>query len=368
MKSVLLIAFLAAALVAYFLKPAHQSFVISDPQDEFSVLDFQPSRDPNFAERIITSNLAVVLLRSDISTANAVALGAVRDWAKEKLSDDPEFLRPVSIHSPEQHNDVFSAFLHNLFGLERFWVEEQVAGGLRDRVQKYQQSDSYQLFRIDFYELFGVDSESALLLSRYQEDRARVSIGILTTALSILAVLVIGFVVRMLERFSAVSNERFWLSYCWLTAGAFYLHSSWSSNSIAALVASVICAFVGVAIASPERLSSVLGGPLRSSGFELTTKHLAVLTFVSLTLVSIQLLTWIRSGSLIQPDPVTLLVSAVTGDFLHDPHELKRSISQLLGLGILALLARTLVIYRLGPKKTPEFEKELRTLENISIS
>jgi hypothetical protein len=59
--------------------------------------------------------------------------------------------------------------------------------------------------------------------------------------------------------------------------------------------------------------------------------------WVTYSIFLIQVVTWIHTGSLDDPDPITLLISSITGNFLHDPVYAKRAIMLCLGLGWLLI-------------------------------
>ncbi|MBX9639660.1 MAG: hypothetical protein K2X97_08025 [Mycobacteriaceae bacterium] len=360
---------LASALVSYFLKPAQSTFTIADSKDELSLLEIPNSSDASFAKRVMTSNLAIVLMRSDFSCQNSVALGALRDWSKQQFSKDPEFLHPVSVSNDQTiHNNVFSAFMHNLIGVQYFWLERELAELIHLRVSEFQKSDSYQLFRIDFYELFGVDADAALLLSRYQDDRARLGVSVATTAASLLFLLFAGVLLRQSKRFKYVRKQRFCLAYGWLVTASLYLSSACTSNQVSDLVSCLFCGLIGFYLAVPFKVSHSNEGGIHLSRIELSSSDLAVIAWGSLTMVLIQVLTWIRAGSFINPDPITLLVSSITGDFLHDPAELKGLLVDLIGIFWLVLAGRTLYVYRRGSARAADLEAELKTLDHASIT
>ena len=68
----------------------------------------------------------MVLVHSDFSDENAVALDSLRTWAKEKFSRDKHYLHPMSVHVDERQNTVFSAFFVNLFGPERGLLDRAI--------------------------------------------------------------------------------------------------------------------------------------------------------------------------------------------------------------------------------------------------
>ncbi len=365
----LVVLVLASALVSYFLKPAQSTFTITDAKDELSLLDIPNLPDASFAKKLMTSNLAIVLMRSDFSCKNAVALGALRDWSKEQFSKDPEFLHPVSVSKDQTaHNNVFSAFMHNLVGVEYYWLERELARLIHLQVGEFQKSDAYQLFRIDFYELFGVDAEAASLLSRYQDDRARLGVSVATTATVLLVMIIVGILLRQSRRFKFVSRQRYWLSCGWLISSCLYMSSACTSNQVSDLVSCLFCALIGLYFAAPFKVSHSEEGGIHISRIELCSSDLAVIVWASLSMLLIQVLTWIRAGTFVDPDPITLLVSSITGDFIHDPAELKGLLVDMIGISWLVLAGRTLLVYRRGSARVADIEAELKTLDHASIT
>ena len=110
-------------------------------------------------------------------------------------------------------------------------------------------------------------------------------------------------------------------------------------------------------------------GYLDIRNIDLSPKLVIGLAWASLTLVGIQLLTWVKAGSLINPDPITLLISSITGNFLHEPSDIKRHILHAIGLVWLASTVSTLYTLKRGVAATPELEAQLANLgDQVKVS
>lgn len=363
----LLIVVLSAAFLSYFSKYVPDLTPTVDPAYEMGAPELQTRPNPDFAQKMLASNIAMVLVHSDYSGKNAVALEALRNWAKERFSEDAQYLHPVSIKIEEHHNNVFSAFVANFLGPERSLLEWGIKEFLRWRIDEFHNTDAYQSFRVDYYGLFGVDPEAATLLVRYQEERAKHAAEVITGFLFVLlaGASCIGY--YLLSR-QWMSKGRLALSYAWLAGAALYLVCGWYVNEVSFVVSAVVSVAIGLYLRYPMAISFDEAGYLEIRIIELSTNVLAGVSWVSLTLVGIQVLTWVKSGSLMQPDPVTLLVSSVTGNFLHDPSSIKRTISHIVGMVWLAASLSTLYVLKRGLAGTPELEKQLADLDHVSTA
>jgi hypothetical protein len=107
-----------------------------------------------------------------------------------------------------------------------------------------------------------------------------------------------------------------------------------------------------------------------SLSFKLVTlgiKPLLLIGFATLSLVAIHLLTWIKTGSLQNPDPVTLFFFAASGNFFHDPVFVKRVLERTIGVLWLIALAWVLRVMTMEQEidlEAPERLDSLVTREN----
>jgi hypothetical protein len=362
-----LVVVISAAFLSYFFKYSPDLTPVVDPKYETSAPELQTLPNPKFAEGILHSNIAMVLIHSDFSDKNALALDALRTWAKEQFSQDIQYLHPVSWTVDESQNTIFSAFVTNLMGPARGLLEGGIKQFLRWRVDEFHGTDAYQSFRLDYYNLFGVDPEAATLLVRYQEERAKLATEVITGFLYVLACLG-GCITYYLTSKQWLSRGRLALSYGWFSLSFLYTVSAWYANEVSFMVSAAVSAFAGLYLRYPISLSFDEAGYLDVRSIEIPRKIVAAVAWMSLTLVGIQILTWVKSGSLIEPDPVTLLVCSATGNFLHDPSNIKKTISHLVGALWLLSSLSTLYVLKQGAPATPDLEKQLESLENTGVT
>jgi len=162
----------ASFLTAYFVKPhaPTQDIVTLDYDGKPPVFEAMP-----LANRVAKSyNLALILTRSAFTPSNATGLEALRNWASKKFSHDSNFLHPASLEDePESNQSIIESYTHSLAASVRFAFEEVVANFLSWRIQDFQNSDSYNSFLVDYYGLFGNDTQAQELLAKYESARAR---------------------------------------------------------------------------------------------------------------------------------------------------------------------------------------------------
>jgi hypothetical protein len=219
----------------------------------------------------------------------------------------------------------------------------------------------------DYYDSFGRDQEAALLLSNYEFDRAKKSVPVLLSALFWLMMICVG-IYRAMKVHKTVSEKiQKSLSGLWLTLSVFYLIETWSQNSVQVLMSSILCGAIGFYLRKPIIASLQTDGSLSFKLVTLGLKPLLLISFATLSLVAIHLLTWIKTGSLQNPDPVTLFLFAVSGNFFHDPVFAKRVLERTIGVLWLIALAWVLRIVTMEQEidlEAPERLDSLVTREN----
>jgi hypothetical protein len=103
------------------------------------------------------------------------------------------------------------------------------------------------------------------------------------------------------------------------------------STAGASAIAAIVCGAAALYVLFPIKVfvdnDEVL--MLRST---ISVRSVLISAWLFLSVLSIQMLTWIKQGVLTEPDPISLLISAVTGDFIHDPLTAKRWISTAIAL------------------------------------
>lgn len=111
------------------------------------------------------------------------------------------------------------------------------------------------------------------------------------------------------------------------SAQAIIVESTAGASAIAAIVCGASALYVLFPIKVFVDNDEVL--MLRST---ISVRSVLISAWLFLSVLSIQMLTWIKQGVLTEPDPISLLISAVTGDFIHDPLTAKRWISTAIAL------------------------------------
>ena len=127
------------------------------------------------------------------------------------------------------------ALCYNLFAIPRYWLEENVAHFLQHRIDKFHTTNTYASFRNAYFDFFGMDGETATLLARYQTEKAKSAIGILSWTLLWAIMLVSAMVVlfRAKSKFDALQDL---LAWGWLLLGFSYLMLAWWENDMPFLV------------------------------------------------------------------------------------------------------------------------------------
>ena len=95
------------------------------------------------------------------------------------------------------------------------------------------------------------------------------------------------------------------------------LHSTfWVHNDISVLVSSIVCVLAGLYLRRPIAISFSEDQRLNLRLLVPTKQVLVVCTWATFSLVAVQMLTWMHTGSMSAPDPITLMISSLTGDFV----------------------------------------------------
>lgn len=337
--------------------------------------------DSKFAESVInSSSYAVFLCRSEYTSGNANSLEALRGWAAQQFHNDPRFLHPVILPKAAGTSTFINSTAHTLFAAPYYFASQAAASAIAARVDSYCQSESFRIFKNDFTGLFGSETEAATLLARYQSDRARNAINPLLSVLFWLLTAVLSpWLIAPFKRAASfwrapfASDERvdrksaaaaayfsYFVSFLALyyTAQAIVVESTAGPSAIAAIVCGASALYVLFPIKVFVDNDEVLF--LRST---ITTRSVVISAWLFLSVLSIQMLTWIKQGVLTEPDPISLLISSVTGDFIHDPLTAKRWISTAIALSWTASFAFILkILSRRGSESSREVTKKLAGL------
>ena len=357
----------ACFLLAFFVRPHSLTMQVADPPDDYVSLP-QHADKLSLASRISRGNsLALVLTFSEFSRENGFAFIAMREWGTEMFLKDPTFLYATQIGQQfDVPSSIFGSFVYNVMFGPRIIAEDQILHVIRKQIHAFHKTPVFEQIRGDYYDSFGRDKESGLLLSSYEFDRAKMAVPTVLSAIFWLLMILVG-IYRAVKVHKSVSEKiQKSLSGLWLTLSIFYLIETWSHNSVQVLMSSILCGAIGLYLRKPIVASLQPDGALTFKLITLNVKALILIAFTSLSLVAIHLLTWIKTGSLENPDPVTLFLFAVSGNFFHDPIFVKRVLERLLGvlwLGALAWVIRVMTMEQEIDLEAPERLDSLVTRE-----
>lgn len=321
------------------------------------------------ASRVANSfTLALVLVKSEYSEKNAAGLEYLRVWAQENFQKDPSFLRPVTLSVPvEVHHSIIDSLFFNLFAGPVYGLQAQVMDYLSGRIADFHHSRAYLSFISDYYEVFGMDNESASLLARYQSERAKSAVNVILCAAFWLLVTIGGIVsVFIAPKGLRKSRGQWLLSYGWLLVAILYFVVGWTENLVAVMASSLICGSIGLFLYKPFKFHIGEDSALSVKLVTLSPQFIAIFAWISVSLVAIRLITWVKTGTLFAPDPLTLLASSWSGDFLHDPVHAKKNITRMVGLAWLLYGFWTAYYVAYDPKTSAEVERTLDSLQPIN--
>ena len=143
------------------------------------------------------------------------------------------------------------------------------------------------------------------------------------------------------------------------------MNVAWYQNQVVLLVSAVVCTVLGLYLRHPFTVQLADGKAVTFKLIELSRPVIACSLWITLSLVAIQIMTWVKTGSLIDPDPLTLLLCSCTGNFIHDPTSAKRSISHAVGIIWIILSLWAFREMAFG-SDSPEIEKELALLNQTT--
>ncbi len=356
---------LTGFFISFFFDPIKiQPVQILSPEEELTKAEFSGVSDPQFGDTVVNSTWAMVLTHSEFSRENAGGLEALRNWAKQRLISDRQFLNPLNLPQTRSTRTVFDSFTNSFLGLPFRVIESGTAFFLRWRLGEFQETSAYQSFRVNYYELFGISQESAKLLFRYQEERAKESISVLLSA-AFWICSVVFLICQYLFKQDSLENI---LSLFWYTLAAFYLYLSMSLDSVVVLVGAIGSLALGIYLRYGPRLSVQENKSIRIEKGAFSSGALTFVLWATVSLVFLQIINWIKGGILTGPDPLTLLIGGVTGNFLHDPVGIKRSVLEISGAIWLIFSLVTMYRYKRGRERSREVESELRQFGRQKVS
>jgi hypothetical protein len=328
--SAAIILIIGCAVVSYFIRPKQPLLELVKPEQELSSYQPKYPGDPSLSNRVLKSyELAFILVRTPYMQTNLTALEAVREWARDNFQSHPDFLHPVSLPAPaEDHDTVFGALGYNIFAAPRYWLEAQIGELLRGQIAAFHKTSAFQSFQTCYFDMFGKDSEAANLLARYESDRAKQAVDVVLWTLIWWIGLTIA-AARLLNNrkrdfFDALRSNT---AAVWTLLAVAYLTQAWFGGQASALVSTIVASAFAFYLHRPFMLVSHQEARQQVVRIRLAPCWIATAAWFTFTCLSVQLLTWIRTGIPAVPDPVSLFVASLSGNFLHDPVQAKRFIT-----------------------------------------
>lgn len=356
--------------LAYFVKPKEAVTQIVSPAKMMPQQAIGFPADASFAEHVMnSSSVAIVSHRNEYSNGNANSLEALRSWAAQEFHNDPRFLHPVILPKARASSTFVNATAFSLIGWPYFALSETITSALGERIEKYCSSEAFSVFKNDYVGVFGENAESATLLARYQADRARSAVHpVLALLYSLVILLFAPLAVRPLKtaaqrwRLPFAPEERAAgsaavFAYFSLAVSLYYVLQAVlvESTTASAVVAAIIAGGTGAYVLFPLQVfvdsKEVL--VLRST---ISRRAVYIFGWMLFSVLSIQMLTWIKQGVLTEPDPISLLISSFTGDFIHDPLSAKRLVASAIAIAWFASFGFILTIMK---KQNSESSREI---------
>lgn len=381
MKNGLRLSSIMVALVAlicassYIFKPREtmRQLVAPDKMIPHTRLEFP--KDTSFSDAVMKSSTwGVVLMRSEYSNGNANALEAVRTWAAEQFHRDPRFLHPIILPTAGHNATFINSGAYSLFAAPYFALSDWVSQWMGGQIEMASNSPEFKAFREDYVGLFGNSNEAATLLARYQADRARSAVNpILCAIFFLLGCLAAPFGISRLGSlaFRWRIGQPGWqeaavFSYFTAFLGVGYVAqalvlentSAWSLT--AALVSFGCAAYVLFPLKVIADRSEVL---IHRANID--EREVKIFAWLFLSALAVQALTWLKQGQLTSPDPITLIISAVSGDFIHEHLVVKRTLASAIAVVWSLSFAYILsLIARRGTDSSEEVAKKLAQLSS----
>lgn len=356
---------IAASLLSYFIKPhAHVGDLVS-PQQELPGFAAVYPGDNTLAKRVTNSySLAFVLIEGPYTGTNVRALENIRRWAQNRFELSPNFLHPISVKSEQEPNDtIIGAVGYNLFANIKYWLESSVGSFLRARIAEFHNDPAYESFASSYFEIYGKDAEAATLLARYQSDKAKSAIDVTLWSLAWFASLTFcGFYVALSPRMQRFERMRQSLVLIWALVAVGYGCTAWMANSIPALMSALVAAVSACYFLKPFLLLTRQDSSLKVYFIQLSSRWIAFSVWASYSILAIAILTWIRCSIPDNTDPITLLLSSFSGNFLSDPEEGKHIIARVIGVVWLLISFWALRQKDKDAKVNDELEAELKSL------
>jgi hypothetical protein len=324
---------LGFGLASFFLHPKQSQQELVTPQQELDTYQARYPGDPGLANRLLKSyELAFILVRSPYVNNNLNALEAIREWAREQFQLHPDFLHPVALSAPSEKRDtVFGALGYSLFAAPKYWMEEQVGQLMRLQIAAFHQTGAYRSFNNSFFSMFGKDADAASLLARYETDRAKQAITVVLWSLIWFAAALAGIRTLIANRgrdfFDALRRTT---AAAWALLSLSYLSQTWATGHAADLLSTLLSAGISLFVYRPFLLVSHHEAKQQLVRIRLAPCWIATAAWFTFTCICVQILTWMHTGIQAAPDPVSLFLSSLTGNFLHDPIYGKRIVTDII--------------------------------------
>ncbi|MBX9686477.1 MAG: hypothetical protein K2X27_07230 [Candidatus Obscuribacterales bacterium] len=354
-----------ASLLSYFVKPKAPTGELVSPAQELPGFSAQLPGDNSLAQRVMTSySLAFVLFESPYTATNVRALENVRSWAQNRFQTAPDFLHPVSIKPEREPNDtMLGALGYNLFAGVRYGLQSAVSGFLSSRIADFHNDPAYKSFSESFFEIYGKDSESATLLAKYQSDKAKNAIDVfLWTILWGTCITGSLIYVGLSPRRQRYERIRHSLVMTWALVAIGYGSCAWMENSIPAFMSALVSAVVALYFLKPIILLTRQDSSLKVFFIRLNSRWLALSVWATYSLFAMAVLTWIRCSLPDSTDPVSMLLSGFSGNFLYDPEEGKRQVARIVGAIWVVVSIWSFMQKDKDASVMDELEAELRSL------
>jgi hypothetical protein len=364
--ALLVIVLATASLLSFFVKPHGHLGELVTPDQELPGFELVYHPDDSDLSRRVTSSysLAFVLFSTPYTATNLRALENIRSWAQNRFEESPNFLHPVSMKGEQEPNDtVIGALGYNLFANIKYFLETEVGLFLRSRIAEFHNDPAYDSFSNSYFEIYGKDLEAATLLARYQSDRAKGSIDVILWTLGwTVALILAGFSVALSPRRQRFERIRQALVLVWTLAALGYSCSAWMSNSIPAFMSALLSGACVFYFSKPFVLLTRQDSSLKVFFIQLSSRWIALSVWATYSLMAIAVLTWIRSSMSENNDPVTLLLSGLSGNFLYDPQDGKNIVARVTGLVWLAVSLWAFLQRDKDARINDELDAELKSL------
>lgn len=321
---------IGCSLLTLFVKPRPANLEFVTPQQEIPNYYPQYPGDTKLADRVSKSyELAMILVQTPYIQKNFTALECLRRWARDRFAERPDFLHPTVLPvAPVNHDTVFGAVGYNLLAGLHGWLQEQIAQVLKWRILQFHESYAFQTFRTAYFDLFGWDAEPANLLARYENERAKTAVDIVIWAFAWLAATITAAIYLYRNR-----HGRFFASVQKCTAGAWtmmslaYFLQAWTTEQASSVISFILSSAVAAYLYYPVAIISHAEAGKRIARIRFTPNWIALASWLTISVVAVQIITWIRQSMPGATDPVTMFIGSVTGNFVHDPVHGKRLVT-----------------------------------------